>query len=298
MLTPLRPQVLAVYNASPASTKTTTAIALAVQAARSGLRTLLIDLAPNGTATRWLEARPTRRRSRVGSILHDVYPIGWGRKLAVPTRIPRLRLIAASGTSKREARSATGDRLRLALAEMDDVDVVVIDCPRQEGRVRVLNALTAATDLIVTTTAAVPSIAGAMAAIATTERFRQSATARGADPDALLRLRGIVVTDSHEPAPTQERLAWRLLQDRWPEQVLEPGIPYLPAIDTVRQGRRQFLAGTGDHPMHSDHCAQLAPQVIDAYPGRIDHLPHSHSSAPETHHPAAVDPVLQPMLAR
>src|SRR5699024_11980950 len=100
-------QILAAYSETGGATKTTTAVSLAVEAARAGLKTLLIDLDPRGAATKWLGVEPISEGLHVGAILADEEPLGWAADLAVRTPWhPRLSFIpSAREVSLREKES-------------------------------------------------------------------------------------------------------------------------------------------------------------------------------------------------
>ncbi|WP_454083470.1 ParA family protein [Georgenia sp. Marseille-Q6866] len=259
-------QVLAVTHAHPGMSGTTTAVALALEAARAGQSVLLIDLSLDGDATRWLGATPWEKSRDIGSIFADGYPIGWARELAVPTRhSPKLWVIPASDNLSRKAPRATGGHLRIALTTVDDFDVVIIDCGPGHTDGRLTSALVAATDLVVVSSASEENLTEVAHVIETLDRFRRSAASCGIDETTLVRLRGIVVEDDggatgrHRTSRTTNPVS-----KTWPEHVLTPAVPpgTTPgkAPQTGERSKDQWAPGGQLSTLY----AQLAAQVIDS----------------------------------
>lgn len=144
-------QSVMVYSESGGVSKTTTAVSLAMLAAREGKKTLLIDLDPRAAATKWVDVEPVGEGLHTGAILADEDPEGWAEQLAVPTSFsPNLRMIPAGRTlSNREKDSSDGIELRLKRSLIGaDVDVVVIDCPNRQGGPLTISAFHAADGVI------------------------------------------------------------------------------------------------------------------------------------------------------
>ncbi len=133
---------IAVANAKGGCGKTTTALHLAVAFAERGLRTLAVDVDPQGTLTRQLGVA-VRGRPSVKEVLIDGLPFD---QTVVPAR-PMLDVLGADlrlASADLDLAAAVGGdtRLRRALRGAR-YGVVLIDCPPAIGKLTV-NALVAA----------------------------------------------------------------------------------------------------------------------------------------------------------
>lgn len=130
--------------------KTTVTLGIAAALAKTDARVLLVDLDPQASATRVLDVDTTEQTTVADVMLEPTrYALtdatlatSWGFALAP----------AETALASREARRATADEfvLRDQVQRLDEFDVVLIDCPPSLG-VLTLNALTAATKLVVVT---------------------------------------------------------------------------------------------------------------------------------------------------
>lgn len=139
--------VLAVTNQKGGVGKTTTAINLAYNLAKSSKKVLLIDLDPQGNATSGLGL------VKSGKLLKDVLLGEANLNDAVKTtaykNLSVLPTDAHLATLETEIASAKDRALRLKKAlSKNSFDVVLIDCPPSLGLLTV-NALTAATGVII-----------------------------------------------------------------------------------------------------------------------------------------------------
>ncbi len=127
--------------------KTTTAINLAACLAEAGERALVVDLDPQANATSGLGMRANGTSSYD---LLDGVPLA---ELAKPTRFENLFLVPArpelAGAAVELSQRDDGDQyLAQALAQAEDFDFVLLDCPPSLGPLTV-NALAAADRVIV-----------------------------------------------------------------------------------------------------------------------------------------------------
>lgn len=148
---PPLPRVIAIANQKGGVGKTTTTVNLGAALAERDLRTLVIDLDPQGNATTGLGINYRNLDHNMYDVLlHDV-PL---EDAIEPTEMRNLFVGAASldlAGAEIELVPALSRELRLknALAEViDDYDYVLIDCPPSLGLLTV-NGLAAATELIV-----------------------------------------------------------------------------------------------------------------------------------------------------
>lgn len=149
---PVHPRVFSVANQKGGVGKTTTAVNLAVSLALHGLRTLVIDLDPQGNASTGLDVE--HRSGTPGSydILLDEMAISEAM-VPVPD-VPNLSCIPATidlaGAEIELVEVAQREhRLKAALATLpSDIDYVFIDCPPSLGLLTV-NAMVAAREILI-----------------------------------------------------------------------------------------------------------------------------------------------------
>ena len=130
--------------------KTTITLGVACALARRDARVLLIDLDPQASATKVLGVDVEERCTVADALLEPeryrlidaVVVTEWGFDVAV----------SETALASRESRRSTADEfiLRRQLDQVRGYDVVLVDCPPSLG-VLTLNALAAATDLLVVT---------------------------------------------------------------------------------------------------------------------------------------------------
>jgi len=244
-------QVLAVWGTTESATTTTTALALAMESARAGLETLIVDLQPDAGATEWLDVRPYEPGADIGLLLADPYPIGWVSQISAPTRWNRnLWAIPAASHTRAPGRgrhTVSHERLRIALTSSIDFDVVVIDTPPLTPGQLTYTALSAATDALLV-------LPGEHDSGSVTHVLNQFDSITGTDsPVPTPRLRGIVRGAQHGEQPAADS-----------PHMLSPAIPHHRSVLEARRAREYF----GWHDPGGQEVAQayatIAAQVIDA----------------------------------
>jgi chromosome partitioning protein len=121
-------RTLAVINHKGGAGKTTTAVNVAAALGEVGARVLLIDLDPQGSASRWLGAHDDSRG------IFDVFVGSCDLvALARPTAVPRVAIVAASPWLITAERMLLGDLAAAFIRAMgrlpSEWDFVLIDCP-------------------------------------------------------------------------------------------------------------------------------------------------------------------------
>lgn len=155
-------QVVAVANFKGGSGKTTHAVHLAEYLALRGYRVLAVDMDPQASMTEFF-GRPAhldeddtmfstlrfKDRRVMSEVIHESHcPLLWIAPASL--QLMDFDIDVAIATRANPNERSQVHRLAVALAEVqDDFDVVVVDCPPQLGFLT-LNAMIAATSLIVT----------------------------------------------------------------------------------------------------------------------------------------------------
>lgn len=167
--------VLAVVNHKGGVGKTTTAVNLAGALADDGHRVLVVDLDPQGSATRWLapEGAVSELGDRPYRVLEGSLPVAE----AVVRTEHGVDLLPANATLGQAARSLAGEpasdaALRTALRGVPEgaYDLVLLDCPPHEGFLSA-NALLAATGLLIPVETRVLALQGLASLIAKIRRL-------------------------------------------------------------------------------------------------------------------------------
>jgi chromosome partitioning protein len=181
-------EIIACANQKGGVGKTTTVVSLAAYLALGGLRTLIVDLDPQGNATSGVGLDKDDGRSIYQALMGDSAIDELVRATAIPglSIVPSARELAGAEV---ELVPLPGRERRLSLALepiTGDYDYVVLDCPPSLGLLTV-NALTAADSVLIPIQCEYYALEGLSQLMATVDLVRSHL-----NPD--LELKGIVLT--------------------------------------------------------------------------------------------------------
>jgi len=182
-------EIIACANQKGGVGKTTTVVSLASYLALSGLRTLIVDLDPQGNATSGAGLDKADEGHSIYRALVDEAP---GAELIRPTAIANLSVVPSS----RELSGAEVElvpvpgrerRLTATLAPIvKDYDYLILDCPPSLGLITV-NALTAADSVLIPIQCEYYALEGLSQLMATVDLVRMHL-------NPALQLKGVVLT--------------------------------------------------------------------------------------------------------
>jgi chromosome partitioning protein len=219
MLTTTMAPVMAVVNQKGGVGKTTTAINLGAAIAELGHQVLLIDLDPQANSTSGLGIDPARARLTVYQMLTGEATI---ERVALTTSAPGMQLVPshidlAGAEIELATMSARETRLRTALESVPPgIECVIIDCPPSLGLLT-LNALTAATSMLIPTQCEYFALEGLRHLIYTHQLVRSRLNPR-------LGIAGILMTQFD----ARTTLSWDVLNEvrrTYPAHILKTLIP-------------------------------------------------------------------------
>ena len=153
---------ISIANGAGSAGKTTTAVTLAALAALGGRRTRLIDLDPQGNATRWVTTAAAVYPGTIADVLTHTHGID---QADTPTTIDGLTVIPAPAGRMDGLEAALSgtvgaeQRLRIALETATPVDLTIIDCPGSLGLLT-LAGLVAADHVLTVATPSLKELAG------------------------------------------------------------------------------------------------------------------------------------------
>jgi chromosome partitioning protein len=221
-------EIYAFANQKGGVGKTTVTLGLAVALASQNLSALLIDLDPQASATKVLGVEAEQRHSIADVMLEpDRFSLSdvlvgtdWGFDLAP----------AEMALASRESRRATADEFILSrqLADVVGYDVALVDCPPSLGLLT-LNALTAASRLVVVTEASFLALQGIDELLETHELVR-------AHYNGELELAGVIVNRVERTVEHRESVA-EIERYFGAELVWQPLLPKRTVVqDATRRG--------------------------------------------------------------
>jgi chromosome partitioning protein len=232
---------IALSNQKGGVGKTTTAVNLAVAFALMGKRVLLVDFDPQGNASQFLGLMEV---DQTDTALYTSTNLARGDRPFAPQRdvaTPQLDLVPASDALAAVEFDLLQDsrqgahRLGLALSAVaQDYDHILIDCPPTLGMLSI-NAMVAATNVLVPVKLSPASVPGAFHLHQTIERLR--------DVNPYLRVAGVVGTFLNEAAKAPKEVLGQLRTLFGERTVCETVIHTAQAVDdTSGTGRPIVLA--------------------------------------------------------
>ncbi len=173
-------RIIAVANQKGGVAKTTTAVNLSACLTEMGKQVLLVDLDPQGNATSGVGVAKQKLSKCIYDVLINGDPI---EKVILKTEIKSLKVVPArielaGAEIELVSQLAREGRLKDALAPVEmQYDYVFIDCPPSLGLLTI-NALTAASDVLIPVQCEYYALEGLTLLMNTLERVRKSLNPR------------------------------------------------------------------------------------------------------------------------
>lgn len=211
------PKTIAITNQKGGVGKTTTAINIAFNLAKSGKKVLLVDFDPQGNATSGLGiAKQELTKTIVDVLARNVATA----EAIITTKYPNLDVLPTTPhLANAEVELAQADqrftRLKSALNGLD-YDLIIIDCPPSLSLLTV-NALVAANYILLPVQAEFYALEGLGQLLETMQLIRKGLNKQ-------LELLGVVLT-MYDPRTTLSRQVLEEVKKHFPDKVYETVIP-------------------------------------------------------------------------
>ena len=242
---------IAVLSQKGGTGKTTTVRTLTDVLRRSGVRTLAVDLDPQGNLSDYFDL-PTDVEPTIADVLSGALE----RAEAIHEDIIPANLSLAEAELMLGGKMGRELTLQAALAQAgEDYDVILIDCPPSLGLLTV-NALVAADHALITAEAQYFALQGVEQAMEVVELARDSLNPRLSLLGVLLNLADMRTVHSRE--------ALASLQERFGEQVFDTVIRASIAYAESAERARSILDHRPD--LGADYLA-LADELLERLPG-------------------------------
>ena len=257
-------KVIAIANQKGGSAKTTTTVNLGAALAQEGQRVLLIDFDPQGNLSTYLGVDVERLSETIYNVLLTGAPLA---RVVRETPIPNLMLAPANiDLCAAELQLVTEmSRERILATKLagvgEDFDYVLIDCPPSLGLL-VVNALTAADEVIVPVQCSFLALRGLGQLLETVEKVRGRLNPR-------LQTRGILMTMfTTQTSHAQEVV--ELTRSRFGKLVFNTLISRSVRFDEAPVAGQPILV-YARHSRGSDQYREFAKEVLHNGKARSNH---------------------------